>query len=49
MKTDQSQIIYITKEQLRSFLIRYQGLSFPNEFEGKKELLSYLIESKYSV
>lgn len=39
MKTDHSLIIYITKEQLRSFLIRYQGLSFPNEFEGKEGII----------
>jgi len=32
-------IIHLTKEQLKSFLITYQGLSFPNEFEGEEGII----------
>ncbi len=31
--------IHLTKEELKSFLIRYQGLSFPSEFEGEEGII----------
>ena len=31
--------IHLTKEELKAFLIRYQGLSFPNEFEGEEGII----------
>ncbi|MBU1143287.1 MAG: winged helix DNA-binding domain-containing protein [Firmicutes bacterium] len=31
--------IHLTKEELKSFLIRYQGLSSPSEFEGKEGII----------
>jgi uncharacterized protein YcaQ len=34
--------IHLTKEQLKSFLITYQGLSYPNEFEGEEGIIKLL-------